>query len=91
LQLRRLRVLDAQHHLHLLRTPARAAAADWGSAEIIEPDREPDVAFADADAIRDVEADPAEIGHLGFGPGMPGLLVDDAVRAAQIAGDVARG
>ena len=45
--------------------------------------------LADADAVRRIEADPAEIGHLGLGPGMAGILVGDAVGAVEIAGDIA--
>ena len=41
-------------------------------------------------AIGRIEADPAEIGHEGFRPGVAGLLMHGAVGAQEVAGDVAR-
>jgi hypothetical protein len=43
-----------------------------------------------ADAIRDVEGDPAETGNKGLRPGVAGILVDDPVVPAEIAADIAR-
>src|SRR6185312_9004547 len=64
-----------------------AGAAYWRGAERIEPDGDPHVGFGWADAIDGIEADPAALRHVGFGPGMPAAFRRGA--AAQIAGDVA--
>src|ERR1051326_4853941 len=54
---------------------AIAAAADRCRAEVIEPDRDPHVRVGRRDAVRRVEAHPAELGHERLGPGVPGVLL----------------
>src|ERR671911_46001 len=67
-----------------------AGAADRRRAQIVEPRRDPDMRIGGADAIRGIECNPAELRHEGFGPGVAGVLVDDAVVAMEVAADVAR-
>ena len=69
---------------------AVAGAADRRRAQIVEPGRNPDMGVGGADPIGGVECHPAEIGHEGLGPGVAGVLIDDAVVAMEIAADVAR-
>src|SRR3954449_8874688 len=82
-------LLDTELHVEAFRAAALAAAADRGGAEIVEPDRYADMGVGRGDAVRRVEADPAELRHLGLGPGMAGALVDDPVCADEVSGDVA--
>src|SRR5271168_3967830 len=67
---------------------AMAGAAHRRGAESGEPDSDTDISVGWADAIRPVEADPAEAGQIGFGPGVTAAFLLGGA-AAQIAGDVA--
>ena len=49
---------------------AVAGAAHRRGAERIEPDGDAHIGFGRADAIDRIEADPAETGHMGLGPGV---------------------
>ena len=40
--------------------------------------------------VGDIEADPAQIRHVGFRPGVAGLLVHGAVGAQEVSGDETR-
>src|ERR1700689_4882404 len=73
------------------RAAAVAGAAHGGRAEIIETDGDTGMGVGAADGIGRIEADPAEIRHEGFGPGVTGLLVDHAVGAQEMSGDETRG
>src|SRR3954462_10900995 len=84
-----LRALDPQLDVEALRPAARAAAANRRGAEVVEADRDPDIRRRGADAVRRVEADPAEVTRFGFGPGVACVLLDNAVGAAEIACDIA--
>src|SRR6516164_1626276 len=71
-----------------------AAAAVMGAAhlrraEMIEPDGDADVPVGDADLVYGIEADPAEIVHMGFGPGVAQVRTGRIIVATEIAGDVA--
>src|SRR6266581_2933177 len=58
--------------------------------KIIQPDRYPHMRIGAADAIRRVERNPAELRHECLRPGMAGLLLVDAIAAAEITADVTR-
>src|SRR5690348_9385330 len=83
-------LIDLHRHRQRLAAAAVAGAADGGGAEIVEADGDAGVSLGGADAIRRIEADPAEVGHEGFRPGVSGLLVDHAVGAQEMSGDEAR-
>src|ERR1700742_3169524 len=83
-------LLDRDCNRQRLRAAAIAGAAHGGGAEVIQPDRDAGMRVRGADAIRGIEADPAEIGHVGFRPGVAGLLVDHAVGAQEVPGDETR-
>ena len=72
-----------------LAAAAIAGAAHRRRAEIVEPDRDADMGVGRADAVGRIERDPAEVGDIGLGPGVAGVLVGDAVGAVEIAADVA--
>src|SRR6516165_7161129 len=70
-----------------------AAAAVMGAAhlrraEMIEPNGDADVPVGDADLVYGIEADPAEIVHMGFGPGVAQVRTCRIIVATEIAGDV---
>src|SRR5437867_3600737 len=70
-------------HERLAAAPV-AAAAHRRRAEIIEADRDADMRVGRADAVRRIEADPAELRHEGFGPGVSRLLLRNPVGTAEI-------
>ena len=84
-------LIDLDGHRSVSIAAAIAGAAHRGGAEIVEPDGDAGMGVGGADAVGGIEADPAEIGHIGFRPGVAGLLVDHAVGAQEMAGDEARG
>src|SRR6185295_4500980 len=84
------RLVDMDRDGHALGAAAIASAAHRGGAKVIEPDRDPHVRLGCTDAVRRIERHPADARHMSLGPGVAGLLVDDAVGAAEIAADVAR-
>src|SRR3984957_2059238 len=68
---------------------AVAGAADRRGAESVKPDGDAHIGVGWADAVCNVEADPAEAGHMRLGPGVTAAFLLGA-GAAQIAGDIAR-
>ena len=84
------RLVDADTHGEGLVAAAIARAADRRCAEIIEPDRDPQMRVGRGDLVGGIERDPAEALDMRFGPGMTGILLDDAVVAKEIAADIAR-
>ena len=84
-------LLDLDRNRQRFHAAAIAGAAHRRCAEIVEPDGDAGMGVGGADAVGRIEADPAEIGHEGFRPGMAGLLVDHAVGAQEMPGDEARG
>src|SRR5712692_11333660 len=84
------RLVDADLDRHRLARPAIAGAAQGSRAQIIEADGAPHMGVGGAEAIRRVEADPAELGHEGLGPSVAGVLLDHAVAAMEIAPHIAR-
>src|SRR5262249_57070085 len=68
---------------------AIAGTSQRRSAEVVEPDRDTHMGIGGANPIRDVERHPAELGHVGFGPGVAGVLLADVVTVAEVAGDAA--
>ncbi|KTT92403.1 hypothetical protein NS44R_14560, partial [Mammaliicoccus sciuri] len=64
----------------------RLIRASRRGAEIVETDGDTGMGVGGADAVGGVEADPAEVGHEGLGPGVAGLLVHHAVGAQEVAG-----
>src|SRR5579863_5874599 len=83
-------LIDLDRNRQRFVAAAISRAAHWRGAEIIETDGDAGVGVGGADRIRRVEPDPAEIGHVSFGPGVAGLLMRGAVRAHEMAGDEAR-
>ena len=69
---------------------AVALAAREGGAERIEADGDAHIGVGRAGAFRRIEADPADIGNKGFGPGVVALR-RCAAAGAEVAGDVAGG
>jgi hypothetical protein len=61
---------DLEPDRHVLLGAAIVEAAHRGSAEIIEADGDTDILVGGAHAVRGVEADPAEAGHMRFRPGI---------------------
>src|SRR5262245_5041170 len=84
------RLVDADVDRQRLVRAAVAHTANRRSTEVIETDRDPDMGVSRADAVGGVERDPTEGGNEGFRPGMPGLLLDDAVVPAKMAADITR-
>ena len=80
-------LLDLDRDRQRFRAAAVASAADGRGAEVIEADGDTGMGVGSADAVGGVEADPAEVGHIGFRPGVAGLLVDSAIRAQEMPGD----
>src|SRR4051812_19369894 len=69
--------------------PAIAGAADRRGAEIIEPDRDPQMCVGCRDLVGGIESDPPELLDMRFGPSMAGILFHDTVVAEEIAADIA--
>ena len=84
------RLVDPDLHGQRLAAAAVARAAHRRGAEIIEADRDPHIGVGRADAVGRIEADPAEVATIGFGPGVAGVLLDHAVGAVEVAADIAR-
>src|SRR5260221_12645771 len=92
------RLGDLKPDRHVFATASIMGAAHRSGAEIIEPDGNPHVLAGGAHAVRRIEADPAEVGDVNFGPGvahlvarlLSRLLCKSAVTLAEIAGDIAR-
>ena len=84
------RLVDMHRHFEGFAAAAEARAAHRRGAEVIEADRHPHMGFGGADAVGRVEADPAEMLDIGFGPGVAGVLRGDAVDAVEMAADIAR-
>jgi hypothetical protein len=59
-------------------------------AEVIQPDGNPDMGVGGADSVGRIEADPAEVRNICLGPGVAGLLVDDAIGTEKMPGDKSR-
>src|SRR5882757_6681751 len=76
-------LIDLDRYRQGFGAAAIAGAAHRRRAKIIQPDGDAGMRVSGADAVRRVEADPAEIRHEGFGPGMAGLLIDRAVGAQE--------
>src|ERR1700726_4195484 len=72
-------LIDADRDREGLIAAALAGAPHGRGAEVIEADGAPHVGIGRADAVGRVEADPADVGHEGFGPGVAGFLEHDAV------------
>ena len=70
-----------------LLTGAVAGAAYRRGAKSIQPDSDADISIGRAYAIHRIEADPAETGHVGLGPGMT-AFVSAAVVGAQVSRDI---
>src|SRR5689334_5113037 len=83
-------LFDLDRDRQCFRAAAIAGATHRRRAEIIEPDGDTGVGIGSADAVGGVEADPAEVRHVGFRPGVAGLLVSGAVGAQEVPGDEAR-
>src|SRR5438309_8007382 len=83
-------LFDFDRDRQRLRAAAIAGAAYGRGAEVVEPDRDTGMGVGGADAIGSIEADPAQIGYVGFRPGVAGLLVNGAVGAQEVSGDEAR-
>src|SRR5262249_32751793 len=81
---------DADLHIHGLRPAAITGTANRSYAKIIQSDRDAHVGVRRGYAICSVERDPAQVGNMGFCPGMAGVLVDDSVHAVKVAADIAR-
>src|SRR5262245_46543070 len=77
------RLIDMHFHREGFVATAPAAAAHWRGTKIVQADSHPHVRIGRAHAIRGIEGDPAEIGDIGLGPGVTGLLRDDAVDTAK--------
>src|SRR5262245_66311387 len=71
--------------------PPVTGAADRRRTEVVECGRDPIMRLGGADSVRGIEGDPAEIRHKGLGPGMPGILLENAVIAMKMPADVAGG
>ncbi|MGD0026378.1 MAG: hypothetical protein ABSC37_17455 [Xanthobacteraceae bacterium] len=84
-------LIDGDRDRKALGAGTVARAAYWGGAERIEPNGDAHVGIGRADAVCGIEADPAQIGDEGFGPGVARLLLDGAVGEAKIAGDITSG
>src|SRR5262245_29932226 len=84
------RLLHAHGDRQRLRGAAVVHAADRRRAEIIEADRDPDMRVGRANAVGDVERDPAQARHMGLGPGVARVLIGATVAVADIAADAAR-
>src|SRR5262249_34926828 len=69
---------------------AIADAADRRGTEVVETHRHTHVAFRGADAIGRIEANPSQMLHIGFRPGVTGVLCGHAVSAIEMAADIAR-
>src|SRR5262245_55893031 len=82
-------LLDPDLHGQRLVAAAVAGAAHRRRAQIVEADRDPHIGVGRAHAIGRIERDPAQIRHVGLGPGMARALIDHAVVAVQVAADIA--
>src|SRR5262252_5862469 len=78
-------LIDHQAHGERLAAAAVAGAAHRGGAQVVEADGDADMGVGGADSVRRVERDPAEVLDMGLGPGMAGLLVNDAVGPVEVA------
>src|SRR5262249_12408463 len=78
--------LDRKH----LASAAVAGAPHRRGTEIVERHRDPNLGFGGSNPVGHVERHPAELGHVGFGPGVTGVLLACAIVAAKIAGDATR-
>src|SRR6266478_913865 len=83
-------LVDLGRHRQGFGAAAIAGAAHWRRAEIIQPDGDAGMRVGGADAVCRIEADPAEIRHECFRPGVAGLLIDHAVGAQEMSGDETR-
>src|SRR6185436_3529432 len=61
--------IDLDRDRQRLGAAAIAGTADGRGAQVVEPDRDTGVRIGGADAVGGVEADPAEVRHVGFRPG----------------------
>ena len=69
---------------------AQKGAANRRRAQRIEPDGDADMGIGRAKADRRIEADPAEIGHVGFDPGVRSVDGSGFAAAVTVAADIAR-
>src|SRR5579871_6273467 len=83
-------LIDLDRNRQRLGAAAVAGAADGSGAEIIEAEGDAGMGVGGANRIRRIEGHPTEIRHEGFGPGVPGGLVHDAVGTQEMAADEAR-
>src|SRR5258707_14516636 len=83
-------LFDLDRDRQRFRAAAVTGAAHRRGAEVVEPDRDTGMGVGGAEAVGGIEADPAEVRHVGFRPGMAGLLVHRAVGAQEVPGDEAR-
>src|SRR5204863_7932274 len=79
-------LFDLDRDRQRLRAAAIAGAAHRRGAEVVEPDRDTGLSVGGAEAVGGIEADPAEASHVGFRPGMAGLLVHRAVGPQEMPG-----
>src|SRR3954471_23224950 len=80
--------IHSQRNVKRLVASAAPRPADWRGSEVIEADRDPHMGIRRADAVRWIEADPAEARHSRLGPGMRRFLLDHAVRPVEVAGHI---
>src|SRR3954471_19237056 len=83
-------LFDLDRDCQCFGAPAVAGAADGRGAEVVEADGDTGVGVGGAEAIGGIEADPAEVRHVGFRPGVAGLLLGGAVGAQEVPGDEPR-
>src|SRR4029450_12201563 len=74
-------LIDLDRDGKRFRAAAIAGAAHRGCAEIVEADGDAGMGVGGADAVGGVDPGPAKIRHKRFRPGVPCLLIDDAIRA----------
>jgi len=80
---------DLDRDLKRLAADAIARAAQRRGAKRIQPDDDAHMGVGRTEAVCRIEADPAETGHVGFGPRVPRLLKAIFV-FAEITADEAR-
>src|SRR5215831_14027284 len=68
------RLGDLKPDRHVFATAAIVGAAHRSGAEVIEPDCDAHVLAGGAHAVRRIEADPAEVGDVNFGPRVARLV-----------------
>ena len=84
------RLVDAHGHFQGFAAAAITRATDRRGAEVVEPDRDPHMGIGRANPVGRVKAYPAQVLDMGFSPGVASLLRSDAIRAVEVAADIAR-